>query len=192
MKQFFATFLEHFIAWVIIKSMETPYFNLVNKDGTPYMDRYWIVPDTRTGAKAEPGTGPVAFRKRPFAWLTQKLGITVRIHNIRSSDDDRAPHDHPFHYLTIVLRGGYWEKVPKYDKAGHYLGIDRKWHGPGSILFKRATSWHILELPDGESAWTLFITGKKVQKWGFMVDLFTKRKVSYNDYLGIPENKDKP
>ncbi len=188
MKNYLTALLESFAAYVITKAMRTPYYHLKG-----YMDRYWLVPYKVGGSVSagyDDGTGPVAFTQRPFAWVMQKLDIAARVHHILRSDDDRAPHDHPWAYLTIVLRGGYWENVPKWDKEGHYLGMDRKWHGPGSILFKPAKSWHILELPEGQTAWTIFITGRKVNDWGFLVNLFTKEKMGYKKFLGIPDTKD--
>jgi hypothetical protein len=129
---------KRFADWIIARAMRTPYFHLPG-----YMNRYWLLPYGRQI-------------------------IAARIHEILRSDDDRAFHDHPWPYLTIILRGGYWETKPVYDKSGLYTGKTRKWYGPGSILFRPAKSYHILELPTGQTAWTLFITGKWRQVWGFM------------------------
>ena len=136
--------------WLIRRSMRTPYFHLEG-----YMDRYWLIP-------------------------YNKFSPAVRIHHILRSDNDRAFHDHPWPYLTIILRGGYFEVKPMFDKSGLYIGDSRKWCGPGSVLFRRAKSWHRLEIPEGETAWTLFITGKYQQRWGFMIN--PRNKISYRDY----------
>ncbi len=173
---------------LISTAVKTPYFHLKHSDGRHYMDRFWVVPydDANQGE----GTGPVSFFKRPFAWLLQKLDVAARVHHIISSDDDRAHHDHPWPYVTVVLGGGYWEKKPVYDSEGVYLGDSRIWYGPGSIMFRSAESWHRLEVPEGQTAWTLFITGKYVQKWGFLIDAAARIKVSYNVFLGIPDKKE--
>lgn len=172
---------------VIAHALKTPYYHLKHPDGSPYMDRFWVVPYSYVGSHGEgknDGTGPVVFRSRPFTWVAQKIGLAARVHNIRSSDDDRAPHDHPWPYLTIVLLGGYWELIPVYSKeTGVYLGMSRNWRGPGSTIYRKATSMHILELPEGRDAWTLFMTGKYVQKWGFMVDLKNKIKMPYDQFF---------
>lgn len=184
------------IDWLIKRAERTPYFHL---DG--YMLRWWLVPYRRViermvRERVKPitlfdgvtifeeqwvarvvtdGTGPVAFRERPLAWLLQRLDIAVRVHDILRSDTGRNPHDHPWPYLTIILKGGYYEL--RYDAAGNHLST--KWHGPGSVLFRRANSWHRLVLPEGETATTLFITGKKAQTWGFNVNGV---KVPYWEY----------
>lgn len=189
MNKLFAGAFERIVNRLIERAIETPYYHLINNDGTPYMDRYWVVPYVEAGTHGSDGTGPVSFKGRPFAWMMQKLDIAARVHNIRSSDDDRAHHDHPWPYLTIVLRNGYWEKRPVYDKDGAYLGDSRVWHGPGSIILRSADSWHRLEVAEGKPAWTLFITGKYVQKWGFLADAVKKIKVPYNVFLGIPDKK---
>jgi hypothetical protein len=69
---------------------------------------------------------------------------------------------------TVILRGGYTEITPVYDHSGIYTGARRKSYGPGSVLMRRAAHQHRLELPAGETAWTLVITGPKVQEWGFI------------------------
>jgi len=140
------------IDWLINLAKKTPYTHLDD-----YMERYWLIP-------------------------YGKLPVAARIHHILKSDDDRAFHDHPWPYMTIILKGGYWEVTPSYDMSGLYTGEKRTWHGAGSVLFRKAKTWHRLEIPEGEQTWTLFVTGKWQQKWGFMPN--PKTKVPYKEYLG--------
>lgn len=137
--------------WLIARAMRTPYRHLPG-----YMNRWWLLP-------------------------YGQLGIAVRVHEILRSDDDRAFHDHPWPYLTIILRGGYTEVKPLWDKSGIYLGETRCFYGAGSWLFRPARSWHRLEIPSGLSTWTLFISGPKVQSWGFMLE--PENKVYWREYL---------
>jgi len=169
---------------LIARAKRTPYFHL---DG--YMNRWWLVPYRQTIVRTvqgdaphiyenlTDGTGPVSFWRRPLTWLLQRFDIAVRVHEILRSDEGRDPHDHPWPYVTIVLRGGYYEAV--YDDDGFWL--DTKWHGPGSVLFRPSGTWHMLTLPSGRPATTLFITGRKAQTWGFNVN---GKKVPYREYLG--------
>lgn len=178
------------IDWLIKRAMRTPYFHLEG-----YMERYWLVPyrrviehkitlphGDRSAARyseiATDGTGPVSFWRRPVAWCFQRLGIAIRVHHILRSDQGRDPHDHPWPFMTVILKGGYFEH--RFDKTGAWAGS--KWHGAGSVLFRRAADYHMLELPRGETAWTLFITGPKVQKWGFKP--LNQPKIPYDQYLG--------
>ncbi len=180
------------IDWLIQRAKRTPYFHL-----PAYMNRYWLVPYNvvierkveltlpEAGAKlnggiritvmTDDGTGPVTWR-RPIARLLQKLGVAVRVHEILRSDEGRDPHDHPWSFVTVILKGGYFET--RYDDNGKE--VSHKWHGPGSILFRRAHDWHRLTLPNGMVATTLFITGPKLQGWGFNV---RGEKVPYWQYL---------
>lgn len=132
-------------------------------------------------------------------WLFWKKKITrwqLRLHHILRSDDDRALHDHPWWYIAIILSGGYWEvtKATNDDIAKYVVVMPntldaqlynptkitplngkwykRKWYGPGSILFRKATHLHRLEIPEHvqESTWTLFLTGRKSRDWGFMTE----------------------
>lgn len=167
---------------LIVYAERTPYFHLPG-----YMRRLWLVPyrqrisrEINEGtAVTYDGTGPVSFRERPFVWCIQRLGIAIRLHNILRSDAGRHPHDHPWWFLTIILRGGYYEML--FDEYG--VCSTMKWHGPGSVLFRRAHTFHRLLVPtdDAKPCWTLFITGPKAQTWGFLVK---GKKVNYRDYEG--------
>lgn len=76
-----------------------------------------------------------------------------------------------------MLFGGYWEIMPseqeqsaKWDSRPETIllhGYCRIWRGPGSIVFRRATDRHRLEIPDGGEAWSLFIMGPWQRNWGF-------------------------
>lgn len=165
---------------LITYAKRTPYFHLPG-----YMERYWLVPyrqrisreiDEGTAVSYD-GTGPVSFRERPFVWCSQQLGIAIRLHHILRSDTGRHPHDHPWSFVTVILRGGYYEML--FDEHG--VCTSTTWHGPGSILFRRANTWHrlIVPLDEGKECWTLFITGPWKQTWGFLVD---GKKIDYRDY----------
>jgi len=108
--------------------------------------------------------------KSPYIsrWVIRRVsGVQVALHKTDRSDDDRARHDHVGWNISIVLRGGYWE---------HLSDGVVKWRGPGSIIFRRATTLHRLELPlkNGEyqTSWSLWIRGpfrkSKRREWGFM------------------------
>lgn len=150
---------EKLIDRLIARAQRTPYSHL-----TDYMQRWWLVP--YPDRKYAHGCGPVRFRDRPFAWLLQKAGISSRVHHILRSDKD-VPHDHPSWSLSVILRGGYFEVIPVYDIFGCQVGVKRKWCGPGSILFRRADKLHRLELPEGQTCWSIFTVGRKCRKWGY-------------------------
>lgn len=157
--------------YLIDKSKKTPYFHI--KD---YMNRFWLVPYKKLTK--------VSLISKPISWVFQKFDKAIRIHEILRSDIDRAFHDHPWSYTTLILRGGYFEVRPVYDNNGWYIGYSKVWYGPGSILRRKATDYHRLVVPQGRTCWTLFITGKMIQHWGFMPNPQTREKIYWRDYLG--------
>ena len=101
-----------------------------------YMKRWWLVGDE-----------------------ADKDRVRVRLHHILRSDAGRDLHDHPWWYVTIILRGGYWEITEKRET----------WRGRG-VYFHTSRFRHRLDLEPGKTAWTLFITGPKTKEWGFYTD----------------------
>ncbi len=83
--------------------------------------------------------------------------FNIYLHNIRHSDDDRALHDHPWYNISIILKGSYIEVTPN----GRFKRTQ------GSIIFRKATGAHRLEINSNKSTWTLFITGPIIREWGF-------------------------
>ena len=79
------------------------------------------------------------FRRRP-KWFP----FNIFIHKLLKSDLGDL-HDHYWSYITIMLKGGYWETTEK----GTF------WRKPGYIGFRRYNSRHSLKIPEGKCAWTL-------------------------------------
>lgn len=158
-----------------------PYFDLTHRDGSPYMGRWWLMPSFLLRWVPESRDAPAHLK--PLPWLP----ISIRLHHIRSSDDDRHLHDHPFGYCSWILEGGYWELVPKsidpdfiaLNDGRLYERVDYVWRAPGSILRRHASARHRIKVVDDAGAWTVFVQFRKVQPWGF----YTERgKVYWYDY----------
>jgi hypothetical protein len=81
----------------------------------------------------------------------------VYLHEILRSDDDRALHDHPWDNTSMLLSGSYIEHTPE----GSFL------REAGSVVTRKATDPHRLEIPAGGRAISLFLTGPKLREWGF-------------------------
>jgi len=86
-------------------------------------------------------------------------GITLRLHRFLSSDEDRAPHDHPWWFITLPLQG-YAEYVAAGDTE--VRRIVRPWR----LHFRAARFQHRVELLQTPT-WTLIVTGPKRREWGF-------------------------
>lgn len=82
------------------------------------------------------------------------------VHQIFGSDDDRALHDHRSWNVSVLLRGDYWEHLP--DEV--------RLRTAGAVVARRATTPHRLELPIGQTATTLFLTGPHQRDWGFVTE----------------------
>ena len=109
----------------------------------------------------------------------QTFPFNIFLHKFLKSDDEEL-HDHPWNFTTLILSCGYWEHTPE----------GKTWYGPGSVIRKKATDFHRLELDPakslGATTWTLFIPGKRYRKWGFQ----TKDGwVEENKYLEQRKNK---
>lgn len=96
----------------------------------------------------------------------------IFLYKFLRSDDDRAPHDHPWWFISILLRGTYIE----------HLNGKIKVRSSPSIAFRTTKDQHRIELlwhyVDTEHygyqagwqavpTWSIIITGRPVRRWGF-------------------------
>jgi len=134
------------------------------------LGRYRLIPDRRTGED---------YMHRYYLFLTDRkwFPFNFTLHKIVKSDDPIF-HDHPWPYMTIVLKGGYWEHTPVFDNQGHKFAEFTKWRGPGSVILRKANEFHWLELDEDKSTTTLFFMGPQQRDWGFLVDK-TKTKTQW-------------
>lgn len=95
--------------------------------------------------------------------------FSIRFHKILMSDRDRHLHDHPWTWVTFMVRGAYFETTE--------AGV-RKVRA-GMVNGHRATTPHKLTLISKE-VWTLFITGPEKREWGFHTE---DGWVAHYDYL---------
>jgi hypothetical protein len=103
-----------------------------------------------------------------------RLG-SVRLHHWYSDDDDRALHDHPWNFLTVVLWGDYVDV--SYDgETWVYDYLHR-----GSIRHRRADWAHTVRT---DGALTLVFTGPKIRQFGFWArDGIRRRWFKANKYF---------
>lgn len=166
----------------------------ISIDDEPYMRRFYLagwappIPCTRCeGAGAivddryptdDPAwhlTCPLCDGVGHFArgwWWRRTIGA-VRVHEILTSDDARAFHDHPWPSISIGVHGTYVEERPRWTNAEHGTcapvgdptNFRARFRAPW-ITRRTSTALHALTLDDGP-AWTIFITGRKERTWGF-------------------------
>jgi hypothetical protein len=106
--------------------------------------------------------------------------FNVYLHNFLRSDDDRALHDHPWPSVSLVLDGSFLE----HEILAGGIRV-RKLRKAGDVVFRSARLAHRIEVIDATPAWTLFITGPVLRKWGFHCP---NGWVSYQDFLNMEDN----
>lgn len=119
--------------------------------------------------------------------IIQTPWFGVYLHDIYEPDGDRDPHNHPWKFISIVLRGYYIERVysdPGGDFGRHQKFVVRR-HGRFSAHKMGTTSAHrIVKAAPGLK--TLILTGKRQSGWGFFRD---GKYISWQDYEEIVRSK---
>ncbi|BCP41478.1 hypothetical protein MINTMi27_15710 [Mycobacterium intracellulare] len=123
-----------------------PHFVIGGKDD-PYLLRWFVIP------------------RNSF--------FNIYLHKFMRSDDDRALHDHPWWFASLILKGEYYE---------HRSDGTRRHRRAGSLAFRRPNTLHRVELVSDyqyelspqmlwrrieNPTWTLLFTGPKIRNWGF-------------------------
>ena len=101
-------------------------------------------------------------------WRIETPWFSVRLHHWLAPDDDRAKHDHPWNFVTFVLKGGYTDASPDGDE---HLRAP-------AVRYRSAQHRHTV-FPDAGGAWTTIFTGPKVRPWGFWVNGKFKKANKY-------------
>lgn len=127
---------KHLFRWLArrVANRRPPDF-VIGGTESPYLMRWWLLP-----------------RNRFF---------NVYLHKFCRSDDDRALHDHPWCWASLLLWGEYTEHT--IDAGGIH---HRRIYSAGSLRAHGGKHAHRIELHAGP-VWTLFITGPRVREWGF-------------------------
>ena len=107
---------------VLDRGPSHPRFN----EAKPWMNRYYVL-----------------FRHRP-KWFP----FNILIHEMLADDHGEGVHNHLCPYITIILRGGYWETT----KNGKF------WRKPGYIGFRSANAHHRVDLKRRHKTYDNFYT----------------------------------
>lgn len=119
---------------------------ITHRDGSPYLIRWHLV-HSRWGR--------------------------IYLHKFLASDEG-CPHDHPWSFVSIMLRGSYLEM--QYNGENGQLSGAKLYRAP--FILRRRANW-LHKVIINKPCWTLVITSTWKRKWGF----FTKRGwVKHNDY----------
>lgn len=110
---------------------------------------------------------------------------------LRSDLDD--PHDHPWGFWTLMLRGAYTEEL--YDWRTRKFTTLRRIPGKNSLVSRNADAIHrvivdrtLTQDQKDQAPMTLFFATKKTKEWGFIKNYKKGPKwVHWKEYVGIKE-----
>jgi len=114
-------------------------------------------------------------------YIVYLLGGTLRLHKFWRGDDQRAPHDHPWWFITFPFRSyleEYWTPVSEWDGKGPYHSYDWRSDWVSRLRVVKAWRFHfrpakfrhiVIGRADGSKKpfWTLVISGGVSNAWGF-------------------------
>lgn len=108
--------------------------------------------------------------------IIQTPWFAIYLHWIYQPDEDRDPHDHPFNFWSLVVRGGYTERVWRVSPGRHML--HNRDHGYTEQWWRRF-SWHKMDQEHAHmirtltpGTITLVFCGPKNENshWGFYTE----------------------
>ncbi len=153
-----------------------------------------------TQVSTPPGTGAWRFMERVDIadvsaptdvylrrwYLLETPWFGLKLHHILRPDADRALHDHPWSFVSLILRGGYTEEVADMHSTLRWMPgawVKRRLtHRAGALNVKRADELHRIDVLHGE-CWTLVVSGRKSRTWGFSDEPGHWQR--WNEYLGL-------
>lgn len=123
------------VSWLNLILSGKPHF-VIGGVQNPYLLRWYLLP------------------RNPF--------VNLYLHKFLRDDDDRALHDHPWWFVSWMVRGAYSEVT---DSRTLYRSTP-------SVCFRRALHRHRIVLDRDEvgavvPCWTIVLTGPKARTWDF-------------------------
>jgi hypothetical protein len=87
--------------------------------------------------------------------------FAVYLHRLGTPDSRPTLHDHPWSFVSIILRGGYVE----HRLNLHARTVERKHRRHINIM--RRDDAHSIESLDRTPTWTLLFVGRRRREWGY-------------------------
>lgn len=127
----------------------------------------------------------------------------IKLHWFHGPDPDQDCHDHPWDFLSLVLRGVYQEKRQRFEQRGlsfYLVEESEAQRKAGTIALRRSTDVHRITMVSANCL-TLVINGPKRGSWFFWEPLPTifgedtptkfrtvYKPVPWRTYLGYKED----
>lgn len=102
-------------------------------------------------------------------WVAETPWFSVRLHHWLRSDDTRAHHDHPWDFVTLVVKGRYFDEhsIDPVNAMGLTdVAVVEELRAP-CLRYRHAAHRHAVRVVPTEHAWTILLTGPIVRRWGF-------------------------
>lgn len=97
--------------------------------------------------------------------IIQTPWFSVYLHRMDGPDSRPTLHDHPWAFISLILRGGYREKRWNlHDRSVWHK--DRRW-----LNIMRRDDAHAIEYLFRKPTWTLLLVGKRRRKWGYWTEI---------------------
>lgn len=107
--------------------------------------------------------GRVVFRR--WRVITTKW-FSLYVHAIYDRDKDIFLHDHPWNFISLILKGGYQEDYAFPSQGIHNM---TRWRRPGSIRrMEGIGEYHRIRRLINGTCWSLVLTGARENQWGYL------------------------
>lgn len=103
-------------------------------------------------------------------WLVKTPVGGVALHRMTAPDARPTLHDHPFSFLSIVLRGGYYER--RLD--ARTMQVSSRWVRRLNLMRKHDA--HTIAALGAPVVWTLLLIGKHRRTWGFWERVYPQNR----------------
>ncbi len=135
----FSDFLSRLLAKWLCAIKRPPDVSMGGEED-PYLVRWWLIPENRF--------------------------FNVYLHRFLRDDDDRVLHDHPWHSVSLLLKGQVLEVYRMNDCNLDQTRVLYR----GQLIYRKASFAHRLFLPQSQfggcpDAWVLFVTGPVIGRW---------------------------
>ena len=91
----------------------------------------------------------------------------IYLHKICLPDYDEHRHDHPWNFISLILKGGYLEK---FATVSNYNLVFNELRKPGALVKRSRDDVHKVEKLLSDSNWSLVFAWGKYENWGYRVD----------------------
>lgn len=107
----------------------------------------------------------------------------IYVHRLGTPDARKSFHNHPFPFVSFLIRGEYTEMIPCNCNFEHcdYYAVPRRVRFINVKPFNK--SWHWIDEVHRDPVWTLVFVGRRRRVWGYK-----ERDGTYYDFDKSPYN----